>query len=324
MSGANWLGRKVAISVVIPMRDARRTILRALRSIEGQSLQPEEVILVDNGSTDGTLELVAEYHPSFSLRIAECDKLGSGAARNLGIALSRGTHIAFLDADDVWYPGKLLNQHAAIERGCRLIGTYFEYLSESGKVIGDSTRLTGKVPPAIALREAKAMPAPMSSLLIERGLIEKCGVLDESFLRAQDFEWLTRLAQEEDLVLIGSQPLVGYVMGMDTATARTYAEQALAADLVRKMRAGERVSSYHREVTERLGQSQLPRSIRAARAYRLAGIALGEKRWQQFILGITYSLALSPVVTWRKLVRQSVRRTGARDVSPAVHLFVDG
>lgn len=321
MFGESEPGGTTSISVVIPMRNACKTILRTLRSIEDQRLKPFEVIIVDNGSIDGSLDILNSYKPSIPVRVMECPKPGSGAARNVGILAAKGSHVAFLDADDVWYPDKLLCQLAAILRGHRLVGAYFDYLSEHGHVIGNSTRLTGKIPPAKALREAKAMPAPISSLVIERGLIGRCGLLDESFIRAQDFEWLTRLAQEEDLVIAGSEPLLGYVMSESSATASSYVEQALAAEHVRKIRAGKASSSYNVEVTGKLINDRIPRSILAARSYRMAGIAWGKAQKKHFIALTLHSLVLSPIVTCRKLLRQSVRSVGANRRSPVVQLF---
>jgi glycosyltransferase involved in cell wall biosynthesis len=91
------------ISVVIPLYNKRGTVLRALNSIFAQTVQPEEVIVVNDGSTDGSEKAVAELnHPL--VRLFHQANAGVSAARNRGIAEARSEWIAFLDADDEWLP----------------------------------------------------------------------------------------------------------------------------------------------------------------------------------------------------------------------------
>jgi glycosyltransferase involved in cell wall biosynthesis len=113
-------------SVVIPLYNKIGQIAMTLASVMGQTLAPREVIVVDNGSTDGSLEAVeALAHPL--VRIAHEGQRGPGPARNCGIAEAQGEWIAFLDADDLWSPNHLEVLHALTLRhpGCALVGTGF-------------------------------------------------------------------------------------------------------------------------------------------------------------------------------------------------------
>ena len=96
------------VSVVVPLYNKAETVLRALRSIAGQSFSDFEAIVVDDGSTDGGLELVARF-PDPRFRVVSQANAGPGAARNRGLAEARGDLAAFLDADDAWMPGYLEN-----------------------------------------------------------------------------------------------------------------------------------------------------------------------------------------------------------------------
>jgi hypothetical protein len=96
-----------AVSVVIPLYNKRSTIERSLSSVFAQTFGDFEVVVVDDGSQDGSAEFVAERFVDSRLRLHRQTNAGPGAARNAGLALSRGALITFLDADDDWRPSFL-------------------------------------------------------------------------------------------------------------------------------------------------------------------------------------------------------------------------
>ena len=100
------------VSVIIPAFNASRFIRETIESALGQTLHPSEIIVVDDGSTDDTRDIVREY--SSRVALYQRQQGGASAARNLGAREASGEWLAFLDADDVWMPTKL-------ERECRLI-----------------------------------------------------------------------------------------------------------------------------------------------------------------------------------------------------------
>lgn len=96
------------ISVIVPVYNHAKYISQALESVFNQSLKPLEVIVVDDGSTDGSGEIAQSRFPQ--VRVHRQKNQGIGAARNAGIQLSKGEFLAFLDADDLWEPEKLFLQ----------------------------------------------------------------------------------------------------------------------------------------------------------------------------------------------------------------------
>ncbi|MCM0083341.1 glycosyltransferase family 2 protein [Geomonas sp. Red32] len=92
------------ISVIIPLYNKERYVQRAVNSVLEQSLAPLEVVVVDDGSTDGSAEAVAALGPDQRLRLVSQRNQGVSAARNRGVAEARGRFVAFLDADDQWQP----------------------------------------------------------------------------------------------------------------------------------------------------------------------------------------------------------------------------
>jgi glycosyltransferase involved in cell wall biosynthesis len=95
------------ISVIIPAYNAASTLAECLESVARQSVRPFEVILVDDGSTDNTRRVAAKFEAKFTLRIVSQANSGLGKARNAGMTAATGDAYAFVDADDVWLPGKL-------------------------------------------------------------------------------------------------------------------------------------------------------------------------------------------------------------------------
>ncbi len=93
------------ISVVLPVFNGAQFIGNAIQSVLKQSVRDFEVIVVDDGSTDGTEKVVRQY--SDGIRYHFQGNQGAGVARNIGVSLAQGEWIAFLDADDTWYPDKL-------------------------------------------------------------------------------------------------------------------------------------------------------------------------------------------------------------------------
>ncbi|MCB1713751.1 MAG: glycosyltransferase family 2 protein, partial [Candidatus Competibacteraceae bacterium] len=98
----------VTISVIIPAHNRAHTLPRALDSVLAQTRPADEVILVDDGSTDDTAALLQAHYPT--VRYLHQPNQGVSAARNSGIRLARGDWIALLDSDDAWLPHKLACQ----------------------------------------------------------------------------------------------------------------------------------------------------------------------------------------------------------------------
>src|SRR5713226_4429936 len=94
-----------AVTVVIPVYNGANSIARAIASVIAQDFSDFEIVVVDDGSTDATLEVIRPF--ARQIRLLEQGNAGPAVARNTGIAAARGEYIAFLDADDAWMPAKL-------------------------------------------------------------------------------------------------------------------------------------------------------------------------------------------------------------------------
>ncbi|HNW77058.1 MAG TPA: glycosyltransferase family A protein, partial [Bacteroidales bacterium] len=127
------------ISVVIPLYNKEKTIKRALDSIMKQTVLPQEIIVVDDGSTDGSRAVVEQEHNPLVMLFCQ-ENSGVSAARNRGIREARGAWIAFLDADDEWEPGYLEQIDRMIRQFPSSIGAATAYFL--GNEQGSKRRMT--------------------------------------------------------------------------------------------------------------------------------------------------------------------------------------
>lgn len=131
MNSTQKQGNSVAISVIIPLYNKEKYISRCLNSVFSQTYKNFEVIVVDDGSTDGGPDIVRRYNDP-RLRLIKQENAGPGAARNRGIRESKAALLAFIDADDEWLPEFLEVCHDLLERhpDCMAVVTTFFYGSE--------------------------------------------------------------------------------------------------------------------------------------------------------------------------------------------------
>ena len=124
---------QTTISVIIPLYNKEREIAGTLRSVLAQTRQPDEIVIVDDGSTDRSAEIVRSI-ASPLVRLVPQPNAGECAARNRAIAEARGEYIALLDADDEWEPGFLAEIESMIGEfpGCGLYCTGFSVVSHDG------------------------------------------------------------------------------------------------------------------------------------------------------------------------------------------------
>lgn len=104
---------QATISVIIPVYNGERYLAEAIDSVLAQSRLPTEIIVVDDGSTDHSVQVAQRYQPL--VQCVQQTNCGPGAARNRGIRLAQGEFLAFLDADDRWLPSKLASQMAQLD-----------------------------------------------------------------------------------------------------------------------------------------------------------------------------------------------------------------
>lgn len=213
------------VSVVTPAYNNADTIGRALASIAAQSVRPREVIVVDDGSADATVEAVRAMAGSMNgirLRLFRQRNSGAGAARNRAIAAATGKWLAFLDADDEWLPAKLECSLAVTEGGDLVMSSHNLFgVDARGEHLIDSRArwLTNPADPYRTLFLRGFISS--STVLVRRDAVVAVGGFDETLRSAQDYElWLAVLAKAGTRFETFADPLLRYTLAEDGITSR--------------------------------------------------------------------------------------------------------
>ncbi|MHB1145653.1 MAG: glycosyltransferase [Thiobacillus sp.] len=193
------------ISVVMPCHNAAPYVEEAIASVLGQSYPQVELIVVDDGSTDGSTEILQRLTTENPERITlVCqNRTGPFAARNRALAHANGNYIAFLDADDTWHPDALRRMHSA------LTADHADIAYCGWQAIGvAATDPNPHIPPVLDAGEAvghflEHNPWPINSMLIRRPLIDELRGFSERAPTAMDHDlWLRMLARQPRLVRV--------------------------------------------------------------------------------------------------------------------------
>lgn len=204
------------VSAIIPTYNRRELVCRAIDSVLAQHHQVDEIIVVDDGSSDGTRTALRERYGDRVTCLWQ-ENAGVSAARNRGMALARGRFLALLDSDDEWLPDKTGRQldwlHAHPDAGmvvCDVLrvdpqGCEIDVLRRRAIM-----RRDGWVLPWI-MHQPVLVPA---SVMLRREVVDDVGGFDESLATAEDLEFHLRVAQRWQIGLV-EEPLVRALRGHD-------------------------------------------------------------------------------------------------------------
>jgi glycosyltransferase involved in cell wall biosynthesis len=204
-------GTTMSVSVVIPAYNASRFIAETLQSVLAQTLLPDEILVVDDGSSDDTAAIAEAF--GAPVRVFRRTNQRQAAARNFGVEQATGDWIAFLDADDLWAPNKLAMQFDELARHPEADICY------TGRVLllqrGDTATLGGviSVPPAAEIRRALFVDATFlpSSVVIRRSTILGVNGFDPRIQYGnEDYDLWLRLLHAGVVFAACCQPLVSY------------------------------------------------------------------------------------------------------------------
>ena len=174
--GRNKVGPLV--SVVIPAFNGERFLREAVQSVLDQKYSPIEIIVVDDGSTDGTATVARSL--SETVRYLHQINKGPAAARNRGIEQAQGSLIAFADADDLWPADKLALQlpYLISDPSIEIVMGRIQQVNLSGEGFGE---------PAFSVN--------LGSAIVRRSVFERVGLFDESMRYSEDVDWFMRVRE---------------------------------------------------------------------------------------------------------------------------------
>lgn len=193
----------MTIDVIIPTYNNARFLKEAIASVQSQTYQPVQIIVVDDGSTDDT-EAVVKHISDNRIVYIKKENGGPNSARNAGLAHATAELVAFLDADDRWEPTKLAQQVALFEQDTEktlgLVYANYNIIDTDGHERSDiptvplDTQVRGMA--FEALLPGNLILGSASNVLIRRSVFDTVGVFDETLRVGEDWDMWLRIARE--------------------------------------------------------------------------------------------------------------------------------
>ena len=208
-----------SISVVIPVFNRKQLIERSINSVISQTYPPNEIIVIDDGSIDGTYDLIKKNYPQVILIHQE--NKGVSAARNVGITIAKGKWIAFLDSDDEWFPEKLEEQinYLKINNSYKICHTDEIWIRNQVRVnpMKKHKKYGGKI-------YNKCLPLCVlspSSIIIHKEIFDDVGLFDEKLPVCEDYDMWLRICYKYEVLFL-NQKLIYKYGGHDDQLSRKY------------------------------------------------------------------------------------------------------
>lgn len=224
------------VSVVVPTYNRRETLDRAVESVLGQTYEDFELVIVDDGSTDGTRELVQSYEDDRIRYLRNEGTSGANAARNRGIRASDGRYVSFLDSDDAYAADNLAEKVSTLES----LPDSFAGVFTPHRTLDDG-RLRSQSRPSIEVVEFEDIVREnviggFSCVAVRRDVFDRVGLLDEELKAAQDYDFYLRTLRHYRMRLVDSTEAIRHIQS-----------DSIGLSLERKVSAHSRILEKHGE-----------------------------------------------------------------------------
>lgn len=243
------------VSVVIPAYNCAPYIAETLRSIASQDHTRIEIIVVDDGSTDNTIQVIEDIRGQLQIEVRIITQANGGAARarNAGIEASRGEFVAFMDADDYWFPEKISAQIGALRNFPDHGIVYCSWREWDGKLAPERVRSSADtdVPMSevdsaesgwLFTRLLMSCIVWTSAVMARREVLDAVGRFDPRFRRGQDYDYWIRASQHTRILKL-ARVMALYRILSDSISRRPHTENFEALVLQQAIRSYGRVST---------------------------------------------------------------------------------
>lgn len=190
------------VSVIVPTYNRHDRLLETIHSVISQTYKDIELIIVDDGSTDATADMIKSITADFPIIYIKQKHRGVSAARNLGISHASGSYICFLDSDDIWYPQKLKVQLEVMQSNPSIqISQVQEIWVRNGRQVNPMKKHF-KPTGDIFIPSLKLCLVSPSAVMIKKSLFSEIGLFDESMPVCEDYDLWLRIAYSYDVLRI--------------------------------------------------------------------------------------------------------------------------
>jgi glycosyltransferase involved in cell wall biosynthesis len=203
------------VSIIIPAYNKATFINDAIKSCLNQTYDECEIVIVDDGSTDGTIQVIKKFLPHPRVTLIETDNMGASSARNIGLMAARGEYIQYLDADDYLDADKLRRQIMQLRYqppSTISVSRHYTHDVRSGKVQAYEDTFAGEVDPIRWIEDAlqEKVAYPPSVYLLHRSIAESAGFWNTKLSYNDDAEYFIRVLLCCDKMLYCDESLVYY------------------------------------------------------------------------------------------------------------------
>ncbi len=293
------------VSVIMPVYNRENLVSQSIESVLGQTYQKIELVLINDGSSDNSLNILTEYKNRFPEKIKLINQPNQGQinARNHGIKISKGKYIAFLDSDDLWLPDKLEEQIPLFKDDVGLVYGGVELIDESGATTGFDPcdpAIQGKIFPYLLVKNRMTG----GSVVVLREALEEVGVFDTEFRAAENWDLWLRICKQFQARLV-DKPVVKYRLH----------ENNMSKDMMLMQEAKRQIMAKHCD--KHSPDSVIARYSKMAEAdlfYRLGVYYFSREQFGRAIRNFLRVMVISPLYedTLARLLRSILGRRGNR------------
>ena len=221
------------VSVIIPVFNGEKTISETIKSVLEQTLSDFELIVINDGSQDSTLDILTNIHDS-RLQVFSYKNAGVSASRNRGFSHSSGEFIAFLDTDDLWTTDKLEAQLKALQEHPQAAVAYSwtDHIDESGQFLSPACHLTVNGDVYARLLTGNFLTNGSNALIRAQALTE-IGGFDESLTHAEDWDVWLKLAARYHFVAV-PYPQILYRQSTNSASCNVSRMEAASLQVIER------------------------------------------------------------------------------------------
>lgn len=297
------------ISVIMPAYNAANYIVESIDSILDQTFQDFEFIIVNDGSTDNTNEIIQQYAAQdIRIKILQTDHVGGGAARNVGVELARYDWIATMDADDVALPTRLEKSMKAARQSPEVIlwGGYIQNIDAKGQIMGRKYSVINSPSTKAqfhSLRQhGKVIRAPHVTAFFKKEIFLKEGGYQAKFEGAEDMDLIDRMS-DHGIVLVLPDVFVQCHIHADSVSYQQYINQAVLSEYIinrrqRLAKGDTSVPDIERFLAEfkrnKIRYLNLYRIALGEHYHRKATYYYGDKRYGYLLPNLLVSFVLTP------------------------------
>ena len=310
-------GEKMFVSVLLPAYNAERTIAESIESMLKQTYPHFELILINDGSTDGTSDIMRDYEKADArVRVISHTNMGMGESLNHAMSMAQHDWLVRMDADDISLPNRLERQIAYLKQNpdVRVASCFGFYIDGNSRILGKTYHdLTTKSAFERYLANGEAIGLLHPGVIMYKPIVLSVGGYRGRFWPADDIDLWNRLAERGHLILVQPEYLIKYRVHLGSITVRRHLDSRLKYEWARecmwRRRAGQKEITYEEFLYEMnskplLSRINKKRKMYAKYYYKTAGYYYAIKNYGRFLFHIGAAALLQPTYTLPKLYHQ--------------------